>query len=125
MPSDFHPQSLNTLAEPTDGGGYPLGTLYGNGQPSEAPNDWSISIFYAYETFRGVSDGNWENNGLNTGFNFGTRLGRFSDATGIGFQMGGSIGIYNWSGTDYRIQNMEQAETQGFLTMGFFRKATA
>ena len=67
----------------------------------------------------------WENNGLNTGFNFGTRLGRFSDVTGIGFQMGGSIGIYDWSGTDYRFQNMEQAETQGFLTMGFFRKAQA
>jgi hypothetical protein len=37
--------------------------------------------------------------------------------------MGGSIGIYNWSGTDYRIQNNDEAETQGFLTFGFFRKA--
>ena len=123
MPGEFHPQSLNTLAEPTDGGGYPLGTLYGNGQPSDTYNDWSVSIFYAYEGFRGTSDGAWENNGVNTGFNFGTRLGRFSDATGIGFQIGGSIGIYDWSGTDYRFQNMEQAETEGFFTMGFFRKA--
>jgi hypothetical protein len=122
-PGDFRGPPLNTGVAPADGGANPMGTLYSDGQPADACNDWSLSVFYAYETFRGVSDGNWQNNGLNTGFNFGTRLGRFSDATGVGFQMGGSIGIYNWSGTDYRIQNNDEAETQGFLTMGFFRKA--
>jgi hypothetical protein len=87
-------------------------------------HNWSMSVFYGYETFRGISDGNWQNNGLNTGFNFGTRLGEFSDWTGIGFQAGGSIGIYNWSGTDYRMDDQNEAQTQGFITTGFFRKAT-
>ena len=90
----------------------------------EEPPTWTLSAFYGYETFRGISDGNWQNNGLLTGFNFGTRLGQFSDITGIGFQIGGSIGIYNWSGTDYRMRDNNQAETQGFFTMGFFRKAS-
>src|SRR5580698_6493389 len=73
-----------------------------NGEPSvdfgqaadgdDAVHDWTVSLFYGYETFRGISDGNWQNNGLNTGFNVGTRLGQFSDWTGIGFQAGGSIG---------------------------------
>jgi hypothetical protein len=97
------------------------------GQAAACDDDarnWSISLMYGYETFRGISDGNWQNNGLNTGFNFGTRLGQFSDLTGIGFQVGGSIGIYNWSGTDYRMQDENDAQTQGFVTTGFFRKAT-
>jgi hypothetical protein len=122
--SDFHGQSTNLLNTPSETGtAYPPDSSYSLAQPAELAHDWSLSVFYAYEGFRGVSDGNWENNGLNTGFNYGTRLGRFSDATGIGLQMGGSIGIYNWSGTDYRIQNNDEAQTQGFLTMGFFRKA--
>ncbi len=92
--------------------------------PDEGPNTWSLSAFYGYETFRGVSDGNWQNDGLLTGVNFGTRLGQFSDLTGVGFQIGGSIGVYNWSGTDYRLRDNDQAETQAFFTMGFFRKAS-
>jgi hypothetical protein len=132
--ADFSQTSGDLLVQPPDmlagpsggesGAGQPTASPFMDGQAANAVQDWSISLFYAYETFRGVSDGNWQNNGLNTGFNFGTRLGAFSDLTGIGFQMGGSIGIYNWSGTDYRMQNNDEAETQGFLTMGFFRKAT-
>jgi hypothetical protein len=121
---DFPGQPTSSIAAPAESGAaYSLGDQYSAAQPAELAHDWSLSVFYAYEGFRGVSDGSWENNGLNTGFNFGTRLGRFSDITGIGFQMGGSIGIYNWSGTDYRIQNNDEAQTQGFLTMGLFRKA--
>jgi hypothetical protein len=92
--------------------------------PDDEVHSWTISAFYGYETFRGISDGSWQNNGLHTGFNFGSRLGEVSDYTGIGFQIGGSIGIYNWSGTDYRIRDNDQAETQGFFTAGFFRKAS-
>ncbi len=92
--------------------------------PSNDEKPWTVSLLYGYETFRGVADGAWQNNGLNTGFNFGTRLGQFSDATGIGFQIGGTIGVYDWVGTDYRIRNNDQAETQGFLTMGLFRKSS-
>jgi hypothetical protein len=77
-----------------------------------------------YEMFRGHPDGGWGNWGINSGFNFGTRLGRFSDWTGVGFQIGGTMGVYDWSGTDYRLQNQDQAETQGFITYGLFRNPT-
>ena len=78
--------------------------------------------FVSYDSWRGISDGNWQNNGIVAGLNYGTRLGAFSDLTGIGFQMGGSVGAFNWSGTGYKHENNE-AQTQGFLTYGLFRKA--
>jgi len=83
-----------------------------------------LYTFVGYEAFRGISDGGWENNGINAGVNFGTRLGVLSDWTGIGFQIGGSVGAYDWSGTDYRLQGENRAQTQGFVTYGFFRKAS-
>ncbi len=76
-----------------------------------------------YDSFRGVSDDSWQNNGIHAGFNYGTRLGKFSELTGIGFQIGGTIGIYDWAGTDYRPANQDKAQTQGFVTYGLFRKA--
>ncbi len=84
----------------------------------------SWEIFLGYDAWRGFSDGDWQNDGINVGLNYGTRLGQFSDWTGIGFQMGGSVGVYDWSGADYRLRNGAQAETQGFITYGLFRKAT-
>ncbi len=77
-----------------------------------------------YEMFRGYPDGGWGNWGIHSGFNYGTRLGRFSEWTGVGFQIGGTVGVYDWSGTDYRLQNQDQAETQGFITFGLFRNPT-
>ncbi len=79
--------------------------------------------FVGYDAWRGISDGSWENNGIHAGLNYGTRLGELSDLTGVGFQMGGSVGVFNWSGTDYRLTDNNTAQTQGFLTYGFFRKA--
>jgi hypothetical protein len=97
-----------------------------------APNLWAadcdecplrgMAILVGYDSFRGVSDDSWQNNGIHTGLNYGTRLGWFSDLTGIGLQMGGTAGAYNWSGTDYRPDT--GAQTQGFVTYGLFRKAT-
>jgi hypothetical protein len=82
-----------------------------------------VAIFVGYDTWRSISDGNWQNNGIHTGLNYGTRLGRFSDLTGIGFQIGGSVGAYNWSGTDYRLSHQDEAQPQGFITYGLFRRA--
>jgi hypothetical protein len=79
--------------------------------------------FVAYDSFRGVADDSWQNNGISTGVNYGTRLGRLSDWTGIGFQIGGSVGVFDWSGADYRPRP-DAATTQGFVTYGFFRKPT-
>jgi hypothetical protein len=81
-----------------------------------------LMLFFGYDAWKGLPDGGWENNGLHTGFNYGTRLGAFSELTGVGFQWGASMGVYNWSGTDYRVARLDQAQTQGFITYGFFRK---
>jgi hypothetical protein len=80
-------------------------------------------LFYGYDAWKGVSDGAWTNNGLHAGLNLGTRLGRLSELAGIGAQIGGSVGVYDWSGTDYRVSNQDQPTTQGFVTYGVFRRA--
>lgn len=79
--------------------------------------------FVGYDSWRGLPDGAWGNNGIHTGVNVGSRLGQFSDWTGIGAQAGGSVGVYNWSGTDYRMSHQHAGQVQGFVTYGFFRKA--
>jgi hypothetical protein len=86
---------------------------------------WGLQTFVGYDSWRGIADDSWQNNGIHVGANIGTRLGPISDATGIGFQLGASIGVYDWSGTDYRPNNTNSAEPQGFITYGFFRKANA
>jgi hypothetical protein len=82
---------------------------------------WGLQTFVGYDTFRGISDDSWQNNGIHVGANLGSWLGPISEATGIGFQIGGSVGVYDWSGADYRPRD-SAVETQGFITYGFFRK---
>jgi hypothetical protein len=82
-------------------------------------------LFVGYDSWKGVPDAGWQNNGIHSGLNFGTRLGRLSELTGIGFQIGGSAAAYNWGGTDFRIARQDQAQPQGFVTYGFFRTANA
>ena len=67
----------------------------------DCPN-YVFNGFVSYDSFKGVADGGWQNNGVVAGFNLGTRLGVLSDMTGIGFQIGISVGVFDWSGTDYR-----------------------
>lgn len=97
-----------------------------NGLPpvSDERTDFGAYLFVDYDAFRGVPDGGWENNGLRTGFNFATRLGRLSDLTGLGLQIGASVGAYDWAGTDYRLQNQTRVQTQGFFTYGLYRRPT-
>jgi hypothetical protein len=97
-------------------------SLRGLAPISDPEPTWGYSLFVDYDAFRGVSDGGWGNYGLHTGANLGTRLGRFSDWTGIGFQAGASVGVFDWAGTDYRIAKNNAAETQGFITYGLYRK---
>ncbi len=91
---------------------------------SDELQSYGTQIFVDYDAFRGIADGGWENNGIRTGFNFATRLGQFSELTGIGLQVGASVGVYDWGGTDYRLQNQNLPETQGFFTYGLYRKPT-
>jgi hypothetical protein len=81
------------------------------------------SLLVGYDAFRGIPDGSWENNGIHTGANFGTRLGRISDWTGVGLQVGGTAGAYDWGGTDYRMRNQNRAQVQAFISYGLFRRA--
>ena len=85
------------------------------------PNRGLIA-FLGYDSWRGISDGGWANYSIHTGANFGSRLGAFSDWTGIGMQAGGSVGAANWAGTDYRLSRLDDGQTQGFITYGLFRK---
>lgn len=94
------------------------------------PNRGAV-LFAGIDSWRGVGDrGNRfdrasNNNGGSVGFNWGTRLGRFSDLTGIGFQVGGSYGVYDWDGRPFNAGTLTtvDAQQQTFLTMGFFHKA--
>jgi hypothetical protein len=84
--------------------------------------DWDLITFVGYDAFRSIVDDSWENNGIHVGANLGTRLGPFSDATGVGFQIGGSFGVYDWSGSDSRPTDRSAPQQQSFITYGLFRK---
>jgi hypothetical protein len=88
----------------------------------ECPRHGLIA-FVGYDSWKGIAESGWSNYGIHTGLNFGTPLGRFSDWSGIGFQIGGSMGVYNFTGTDYHETHNDEATPQGFVTYGFFRKA--
>ncbi len=116
---------IHTNTRPT-----PYGGMYRNGSFKELPpvcDETTTHGVYAsvgYDSWREISDGSWQDNGIHTAINYGTRLGTFSEWTGIGFQIGGSIGIYDWSGRAYTSNKNAAFETQGFVTYGFFRKAS-
>jgi len=84
----------------------------------------SLTVFAGVESWRGVSEVDWpNNNGASFGFNYGTSFGMLKDA-GIGFQVGGSYGIYDWSGRG-SVADQTNAQQQIFITTGFFTKADA
>ncbi len=126
-PTDFSATSLtassNASGETWLGTGYgrPLGSTDLLAQCDPSPKRGMV-LFVSYDSWKGIQDGGWQNNGIAAGVNFGTRLGQFSDWTGIGFQIGGSAADYNWSGTDYRFTHADQSQPQGFITYGAFRK---
>jgi hypothetical protein len=112
-------------ANPWGDGGSPS-SRFGPLQPvCDACPERSVVAFVGYDAWKGASDAGWQNNGINAGLNFATKLGAFSDLTGVGFQIGASMGAYDWGGTDYRIARQDQAQPQGSVTYGFFRKANA
>jgi hypothetical protein len=98
--------------------------LEGAAPVSDERADFGTLLFVDYDAFRGIPDGGWGNYGIRTGFNSAARLGSLSDLTGIGLQIGASVGAYNWAGTDYRLQNQTRVQTQGFFTYGLYRRPT-
>jgi hypothetical protein len=100
--------------------------VQGDGDYSDASCDAcprrGLVAFVSYDSWRGIADGGWQNNGIVSGANYGTRLGRFSELTGFGLQAGGSVGVFDWNGTDYRLFHASEAQSQGFFTYGLFRR---
>ncbi|MCC7335938.1 MAG: hypothetical protein IT422_12630 [Pirellulaceae bacterium] len=92
----------------------------------EAENDGNYGslLFIDYDAFMGRPDAGWTNNGIRVGFSFANRLGILTERTGIRSQIGASVGVYDWAGTDYRLQHRDRAETQGFLTYGLYYRPT-
>lgn len=75
-----------------------------------------------YDYFRSIPEGDWEGNtGGLVSFNIGMPIG----AKKLGFQFGGSYGLYDWAGRlsspSYKQTGLQQ---QLFLTTGLFRKTT-
>lgn len=73
-----------------------------------------------YDYFRSIPDGDWEGNtGALTGFNLGLPLSN----TKLGFQFGGSYGIYDWTGRGSSTScRQPRTQQQIFLTTGIFTK---
>src|SRR5262249_42798409 len=84
---------------------------------------YGLYVYHSYGSWRGISEGSGENNnGFLWGGNLGTRLGAFSDYTGIGAQIGGSYGLYDLNGRSSGF-NDTQWQQQFFTTVGLFRKS--
>jgi hypothetical protein len=86
--------------------------------------EWGLYGFSAIDSFRGLADGTFQNNnGVVTGVNLASAVPWF-DRYGIGWQAGGSFAGYDFSGRTSNPPN-NSAQTQGFATLGFFRRADA
>lgn len=76
----------------------------------------------AFDTFRSLPDGSYsDNTGAYLALNTGLSLSSFT-GYGIGTQVGGSYGVYDWSGRANPFGNPRAVQQQGFLTFGVFKK---
>ena len=81
-------------------------------------------LILAADTFRSLPDGSFQDNsGLYTAVNLGMDVPYFTSYN-LGFQLGGSYGIYDWFGrVSDPIGNTKESQQQGFLTVGLFSLA--
>lgn len=83
----------------------------------------SLYLFHGYSSWRGIAEGTGSNNnGFLYGGNWGTGLGKFSDWSGIGAQLGASYGFYDLNGRSSGFADND-IQQQVFVTAGLFRKA--
>jgi hypothetical protein len=67
-----------------------------------------------------MPDGSYsDNTGAYLSLNFGMPIPLFSEE-GLGFQLGGSYGLYDWSGRANLFGNPKELQQQGFFTTGLF-----
>ncbi len=69
------------------------------------------------DTYRGLPEGSWNgNSGIFLSGNYGTSVCNL-----FGFQVGGSLGFYNWYGRENLVfKNPQATEQQAFFTTGLF-----
>lgn len=80
--------------------------------------DIGFSVAAGADHFRGIPDGERpDNNGVTIALEAATPI-PFLKKYGIGFQIGGSYGAYDFAGRDIRPQ--KEIQSQGFLTTGLF-----
>lgn len=81
--------------------------------------DIGVSAFIGVDNFRGIPDADaGDNSGALFGFNVATPLPYLKEC-GIGFQLGGSYGAYDFAGRAHTRHN-KAIQSQGFVTAGFF-----
>ncbi len=78
-------------------------------------------VALSYDFFRSLPDGSWNGNtGALTSLNFAVGLPK--EEYGLGVQVGGSYGLYDWSGRgSMATGNSKALQQQGFVTAGLFR----
>jgi hypothetical protein len=85
---------------------------------------WEAYLFAGLDSFRGISNGSYPSNeGLSGGFNAGFALPGLKDY-GIGGQFGASYGESDFGGKVSPGSRLNDAESQTFITIGLFRRAT-
>ena len=84
----------------------------------------TINGFAAVDSWRGPSDGHFQNNnGFKKGLNVGGLLPVLGEY-GIGAQLGASYGLYDSTGRASAANAGNEIQQQTFITGGFFRRAT-
>lgn len=81
--------------------------------------------FTGADTFRSIVDGDFQSNfGSVTGANAAAPFPG-SEELGLGWQLGASYGVYDFSGRSSSMSHPNGAQQQIFITAGFFRRGNA
>jgi Family of unknown function (DUF6666) len=77
----------------------------------------------AFDTFRSLPDGSWvDNTGAFIGLNAGAPLPLLFRG-GLGIQVGGSYGLYDWTGRGSAVAGSDKSmQQQGFITVALFKR---
>jgi len=96
-----------------------------SGCVSDCCQNYGTVLSIGNNAFKGISDNGAESNfGLVSSVNVGASPGMLADR-GIGVQVGGSYGIYDFSGRTASVAEQSSVQEQFFLTFGAFRRAEA
>lgn len=96
-----------------------------SGSVTDYCQNYGIVQMLGNNAFKGISDNGAESNfGMVGSINVGASPGKLADR-GIGVQVGGSYGIYDFSGRTASVAEQSSVQEQFFLTFGAFHRAEA